>query len=161
MNWMLSLVEITAFKLESKCCKGLFCKNKFPPMRALEFVTVYNPAYTYKFQLKTTLDFIEAFLCRKSAASSFRRSCIIILTTILAHSFSFSDIQMLSVLISSGKALPLLESKLWNQVTFSSLSRWKILTVKKIKTGCVLWCSKVQISNTRHLFSYIKAQNLS
>ena len=25
-------------------------------MRALEFVTVYNPAYTYKFQLKTTLD---------------------------------------------------------------------------------------------------------
>ena len=81
-------------------------------MRALEFVTghvIYNPAYTYKFQLKTTLDFIEAFLCRKSAASSFRRSCIIVLTTILAHSFSFSDIQILSVLISSGKALPLLE----------------------------------------------------
>ena len=123
MNWMLSLVEITAFKLESKCCKGLFCKNKFPPMRALEFVTghvIYNPAYTYKFQLKTTLDFIEAFLCRKSAASSFRRSCIIVLTTILAHSFSFSDIQILSVLISSGKALPLLElswviNRWWHQ----------------------------------------------
>ena len=29
----------------------------FPPMRALEFITghvIYNPAYTYKFQLKTT-----------------------------------------------------------------------------------------------------------
>ena len=81
-------------------------------MRALEFVTghvIYNPAYTYKFQLKTTLDFIEAFLCRISAASSFQRSCIIVLTTILAHSLSFSDIQILSVLISSGKALPLLE----------------------------------------------------
>ena len=35
--------------------------------------------------------------------------CIIVLTTILAHSFSFSDIQMLSDLISSGRALPLLE----------------------------------------------------
>ena len=34
-------------------------------------------------------------------------------------------------------------SKLWNQVTFSSLSRWKILTLEKMKTGWVLWCSKV------------------
>ena len=32
-------------------------------MRALEFITghmTYNPAYTYKFQLKTTLDFLAA-----------------------------------------------------------------------------------------------------
>ena len=30
----------------------------FPPMRALEFITgyvIYNPAYTYRFQLKTTI----------------------------------------------------------------------------------------------------------
>ena len=34
-----------------------FFLNKFPPMRALKFITVhviYNSAYTYKFQLKTT-----------------------------------------------------------------------------------------------------------
>ena len=50
----LSLVEITAFRLESKSCKGFF-KISFPPMRALKFRTghgIYNPAYTYKFQLK-------------------------------------------------------------------------------------------------------------
>ena len=33
---------------------------------------------------------------------------------------------------------PQLLAKLWNQVTFSSLSRWKILTREKIKTGWVL-----------------------
>ena len=35
-----------------------FFKINFPPMRALEFITghvIYNPAYTYKFQLKTTI----------------------------------------------------------------------------------------------------------
>ena len=35
-----------------------FFKRNFPPMRALEFITghvIYNPAYTYKFQLKTTI----------------------------------------------------------------------------------------------------------
>ena len=56
---MLSLVEITAFRLESKSCKGFLLKIDFPPMRALEFITghvIYNPAYTYKFQLKTTID---------------------------------------------------------------------------------------------------------
>ena len=37
--------------------KDFFWKINFPPMRALEFITghvTYNPAYTYKFQLKTT-----------------------------------------------------------------------------------------------------------
>ena len=31
--------------------------NQFPPLRALEIITghvIYNPAYSYKFQLKTT-----------------------------------------------------------------------------------------------------------
>ena len=42
-------------------------------------------------------------------------------------------------------------TKLWNQVPFSSLSRWKILNPEKIKTDWVLWCSKVQISNNRQL----------
>ena len=57
------LVEITAFRLESKSCKGFFFIINFPPMRALKFMTghvIYNPAYTYKFQLKTTL-FIKPF----------------------------------------------------------------------------------------------------
>ena len=50
------MVEITAFRLERKSCKGFFLKINFPPMRALEFLTchvIYNPAYTYEFQLKT------------------------------------------------------------------------------------------------------------
>ena len=50
---MLSLVEITAFKLKSK----LFFKINFPPIRALKIITghvIYNPSYNYKFQLKTT-----------------------------------------------------------------------------------------------------------
>ena len=34
------MVEITAFKLENKSCKGFFFwKINFPPMRALEFIT--------------------------------------------------------------------------------------------------------------------------
>ena len=37
---VLSLVEITAFRLESKFCKGFFFeKLYFPPMRDLEFLT--------------------------------------------------------------------------------------------------------------------------
>ena len=37
--------------------KDFFEKIIFPPMRALKFITghvIYKPAYTYKFQLKTT-----------------------------------------------------------------------------------------------------------
>ena len=36
-----------------------FAASLFPPMRVLQIITghvIYNPAYTYKFQLKTTLD---------------------------------------------------------------------------------------------------------
>ena len=50
---MLSLVEITTFRLED-----FFVKINFPPMRAFKFITghvIDNPAYTYKFQLKTTM----------------------------------------------------------------------------------------------------------
>ena len=54
-----SLVKITEFRLERKSCKGFF-RNKFSTnlMRAIEFITghvIYNPAYTYKYQLKTTI----------------------------------------------------------------------------------------------------------
>ena len=59
INSLLSLVEITAFRVERKSGKGFFLEINFPPMRALEFITghvIYNPAYTYKFQLKTTFN---------------------------------------------------------------------------------------------------------
>ena len=39
--------------------KDFLFKINFPPMRALEFITshvIYNQAYTYKFQLKTTIE---------------------------------------------------------------------------------------------------------
>ena len=49
---MLSLVEITAFKLESK-----FSTNE--STRIIPGHVIYNPAYTYKFQLKTTFLMIE------------------------------------------------------------------------------------------------------
>ena len=41
-------------------------KINFPPMRALIIITghvIYNPAYTYKFQLKTTLEALMILLC--------------------------------------------------------------------------------------------------
>jgi hypothetical protein len=47
--------------------------------------------------------------------------------------------------------VPLFLAKLWNQVPSSSLSRWMILTLEKIKTCWVLWFWKVQISNNRQL----------
>ena len=46
---LLSLVEITAFRLESKAYKGFSFKNEFSTCHV-----IYNTAYTYKFQLKTT-----------------------------------------------------------------------------------------------------------
>ena len=61
---MLSLVETTAFRLESKSCKG-FKKNKISTNESTQIITghvIYNPAYTYKFQLKTTPDtFSQSF----------------------------------------------------------------------------------------------------
>ena len=55
---LLSLFEITAFRLESKSCKGFFFeKINFPPTRALEFITghmIYNLAYTLILQTTTT-----------------------------------------------------------------------------------------------------------
>ena len=58
INSILSLVEITAFILKSKSCKGFFWKINFPPMRALEFITghvTYNLAYTKILQTIATL----------------------------------------------------------------------------------------------------------
>ena len=57
MNSVLSLVEITVFKLESKSCKGFFLENKYSINESTQnygIYVIYNPAYTYKFQLKTT-----------------------------------------------------------------------------------------------------------
>ena len=54
----LSLVEITAFRLESKSCKGFFLQINFPPMRALEFISghvTFKLRYNHIYQLKTTL----------------------------------------------------------------------------------------------------------
>ena len=56
---MLSLVEITAFRLESKSCKGFFFKSTKESTRIITGHVIYNPAYTYKFQLKTTFLMIE------------------------------------------------------------------------------------------------------
>ena len=53
---MLSLVEITEFRLESKSCKVFFL-NKFSTNESTQIITghvIYNPAYAYKFQLKST-----------------------------------------------------------------------------------------------------------
>ena len=52
------MVEITAFRLESKSCKGFFLEDKLSTNESTQIITghvIYNPAYTYKFQLKTTL----------------------------------------------------------------------------------------------------------
>ena len=47
--------------------KDFFNQRKVPPMRALEFITdhvIYNSAYTYKFQLKTTYSRKKTFTAR-------------------------------------------------------------------------------------------------
>ena len=57
-NWVLSLVEITAFRLERKSCKGFFWKINFPQIRALKFLTVhviFDLCYNQIYQLKTTV----------------------------------------------------------------------------------------------------------
>ena len=45
-------------KLQHSDWRAIFFKINFPPMRALELCitghVIYNPAYTYKFQMKTT-----------------------------------------------------------------------------------------------------------
>ena len=65
----MALVEITVFRLESKCCKGFFfIKINCPPVRALKFITghvIYNLAYIYKFQLKTTTVMQTELKCEK------------------------------------------------------------------------------------------------
>ena len=53
-NLTLSLVESTAFRLESRSFKGLSLKDKFST-RIITGHAIYNPSYTYKFQLKTTI----------------------------------------------------------------------------------------------------------
>ena len=55
---MLSFVEITAFKLERKSCKGFFLEINFPPMRALKFITghvIFNLRYDQIYQWKPPL----------------------------------------------------------------------------------------------------------
>ena len=50
------MVEITAFRLESKPCKVFFFENKFSTNESTRIITshvTYNLAYNYKFQLKT------------------------------------------------------------------------------------------------------------
>ena len=53
---MLSLVEITAFRQESKSCKGFFLQINFPPMRALEFIrdhVTFKLPYDFSYHMKT------------------------------------------------------------------------------------------------------------
>ena len=50
-------LELQHLHWRGNLVKDFFWKINFPPMRALKFITghvTYNPAYTYKFQLKTT-----------------------------------------------------------------------------------------------------------
>ena len=51
------MVEITAFRLESKSFNGFFLQINFPPIRALEFITghvIFKLHYNQIDQLKTT-----------------------------------------------------------------------------------------------------------
>ena len=52
--------------------KDFFAEISWPPMRTLKFITghvIYNPAYTYKFQLKITLNIFGPW--RRTWASNF------------------------------------------------------------------------------------------
>ena len=65
---MLSLDKIAAFRLEIKSCKDFFL-NKFSTNQSTQIYNtghvIYNPAYTYKFQLKTTMVGFSIFMLIK------------------------------------------------------------------------------------------------
>ena len=59
---VLSLVEITAFRLESKSRKGFFLKISFQPIRALVFLTghvIFKLRYNQIYRLKTTMYLVQ------------------------------------------------------------------------------------------------------
>ena len=59
MNQVCSLVEITAFRLESKSCKGFFLQINFSPMSALEFIrdhVTFKLPYDFSYYMKTHLN---------------------------------------------------------------------------------------------------------
>ena len=62
---MLSLVEITAFRLESKSCKGFFfLQINFPPLRAIEFIrdhVTFKLPYDFSYLMK-----IPMALCKSA-----------------------------------------------------------------------------------------------
>ena len=65
MNWVFSLVEITAFRQESKSCKGFCLQINFPPMRAIKFIidhVIFKLRYNQIYQLKTTIVTCSVFL---------------------------------------------------------------------------------------------------
>ena len=50
------MVEITAFRLKSKSCKGFFLQINFSPMRALEFMrdhVTFKLPYDFSYHMKT------------------------------------------------------------------------------------------------------------
>ena len=52
------MIEITALRLENKSCKGFLLQVKYPPMRALGFITghvIFKLRYNHIYQLKTTM----------------------------------------------------------------------------------------------------------
>ena len=51
------MLEITAFRLEKPSCKGFF----FKAVKVIPGHVIYYPAYTYKFQLKTTIGLATYF----------------------------------------------------------------------------------------------------
>ena len=65
--------------------------------------------------------------------------------------FQFSGYQYTFLKKRNNKNITLLQSYVvCNQVPYLSLSRWRTLTLEKIKIGWVLWCIKVQIC--KHLY---------
>ena len=61
---LIALVEITAIRLESKSSKGFFFTIKFPPMRALKFITdhvIFKLWYNQTYQMKTTFDIQKSY----------------------------------------------------------------------------------------------------
>ena len=53
-----AMVEITAFRLESKSREGFYLQINFPPMRALQFITdhvIFKFRYNQIYQMKTTM----------------------------------------------------------------------------------------------------------
>ena len=115
-----------------------FFEKKIPPMRALKFITgyvIYNPAYNYKFQLKTTkINVPKCLQCISSSSPSpnqrkklYRMFIFCVIRSCISN-FHFLSNRVKT--IKSGRTVPLViwrwhENKKFSEILLPLLAKLK------------------------------------